>query len=285
MAADLDVALLEHVEQADLDPLGEVGELVDGEDPAVGAGHEPVVDRELVGEVAAFGHLDRVDLADQVGDRGVRRGELLAVAFAAVHPGDRACLRRPRRRGRGRTRDTGWYGSSLISDPATIGSHSSSRSTSERMMRALGLTALAEEDHVVAGDERVLERGQDAVLDSRGPRRRPVRPRKRCTSTLRRISSLTGTERQPEARSSPSVEASVRRAETAAGRQARRAPPGGRTALSRVERFGHEARLRPRTRTVSRRRWKDGRQLHEPPWSPLAGTCGRTEATPTEAPD
>ena len=89
VAADLDVPLLEHVEQADLDALGEVRELVDGEDPPVRAGNEPVVDRELVGEVAALGHLDGVDLADQVGHRGVRRGQLLAVAFAPVHPGDR----------------------------------------------------------------------------------------------------------------------------------------------------------------------------------------------------
>ena len=44
VAADLDVALLEHVEQADLDPLGEVGQLVDREDAAVGARHEAVVD-------------------------------------------------------------------------------------------------------------------------------------------------------------------------------------------------------------------------------------------------
>ena len=89
VAADLDVALLEHVEQTDLDALGEVGELVDREDAAVGARHEPVVDGELVGEVAALGHLDRVDLADEVGDRGVGRGELLAEAAVAVHPLDR----------------------------------------------------------------------------------------------------------------------------------------------------------------------------------------------------
>ena len=43
-AADLDVALLEDVEQADLDALGEVGQLVDREDAAVGARDEPVVD-------------------------------------------------------------------------------------------------------------------------------------------------------------------------------------------------------------------------------------------------
>ena len=95
VAADLDVAFLEHVEQADLDALGEVGQLVYGEDAAVGPRHEPVVERELVGEVAAFGHLDRVDLADEIRHGGVRGGELLAVAVAAVHPGDRrvvACL-------------------------------------------------------------------------------------------------------------------------------------------------------------------------------------------------
>ena len=64
VAADLHVALFEHVQQTDLDPLGEVGELVDREDPAVGARHQPVVQGELVGEVAALGDLDRIDLAD-----------------------------------------------------------------------------------------------------------------------------------------------------------------------------------------------------------------------------
>ena len=89
VAADLHVALFEHVEQTDLDALGEVGELVDREDAAVRARHEPVVDRQLVGEVAAFGDLDRVDLADEVGDRRVGRRELLAEAAVAVHPLDR----------------------------------------------------------------------------------------------------------------------------------------------------------------------------------------------------
>ncbi len=56
MAADLHVALLEHVEQSHLDPLGQVGELVHGEDPAVEPGNQPVVDGQLVGEVPALGH-------------------------------------------------------------------------------------------------------------------------------------------------------------------------------------------------------------------------------------
>ena len=71
-AADLDVALLEDVEQADLDPLGEVGQLVDREDPAVRARDQAVVEGQLVAQVAALGDPDRVDLADQVGDRDVR---------------------------------------------------------------------------------------------------------------------------------------------------------------------------------------------------------------------
>ena len=92
VAPDLDVALLEHVEQADLDALGEVGQLVDGEDAAVGAGHEAVVEGQLVGEVAALGDLDGVDLADEVGDGGVGGGQLLAEALVAVDPVDRGVL-------------------------------------------------------------------------------------------------------------------------------------------------------------------------------------------------
>ena len=84
VAADLDVALLHHVEQADLDAFGQVRQLVDREDAAVGARDQAVVDGQLVAEVAALGDLDRVHLADQVGDGDVWRGELLAVALVAV---------------------------------------------------------------------------------------------------------------------------------------------------------------------------------------------------------
>ena len=135
VAADLHVALFEHVEQADLDALGEVGQLVDREDAAVGARHEAVVDRELVGEVAALGDLDRVDFADEVGDRRVGRRELLAEAAVAVHPLDRRVVAALGDEVDARATTPGVYGSSLISLPATIGIHSSSRPTSARMMR------------------------------------------------------------------------------------------------------------------------------------------------------
>ena len=84
VAADLHVALLEDVEQPDLDALGEVRQLVDREDAAVGARDEAVVDGELVAEVAPLGDPDGIDLADQVGDRCVGGGQLLAVALLAV---------------------------------------------------------------------------------------------------------------------------------------------------------------------------------------------------------
>src|SRR5664280_2261166 len=48
--ADLDVPLLHHVEHRDLDPLGEVGELVDRDDAAVTTGDEAEVDRFRLAE-------------------------------------------------------------------------------------------------------------------------------------------------------------------------------------------------------------------------------------------
>ena len=138
VAAHLDVALLQHVEQRDLDPLGQVGQLVDGEDAAVGARHQAVVHGLRVAERAALGHLDRVDVADQVADAGVRGGQLLAVPLAAVPPGRPACSSpqlgdepAPPQR------TIGAYGWSLISQPAITGVHSSSRPTRVRISRVL----------------------------------------------------------------------------------------------------------------------------------------------------
>ena len=148
----------------DLDALGEVGQLVDREDAAVGPRHEAVVERELVGEVSALGDLDRVDLADQVGDRGVGRGELLAEPFARGAPSgsassspisstrSRACF------------DTGSYGSSLISLPAMIGIHSSSSPVSERIMRVLACPRSPRKITSWPGEQGVLELRHHGVL-------------------------------------------------------------------------------------------------------------------------
>ena len=56
---------------------GRSGHLVDGEYAAVGARHDAVVDHALVGVGQALGgRLDRIDVADQVGDGHVRGGQL-----------------------------------------------------------------------------------------------------------------------------------------------------------------------------------------------------------------
>ena len=89
VALNLHVAFLHDVEERDLDLAGEVGDLVDGEDAAVGAGQQAVVHGELGAELLAGARgLDGVDVADEVGDGDVGGGELFDVALFRRHPGD-----------------------------------------------------------------------------------------------------------------------------------------------------------------------------------------------------
>ena len=95
IAFELDVAFLHDVEQAHLDLPREVGQLVDREDAAVGARQQAEVHRQLVGQqVPAARRLDRVHVADDVGDRHVGRRELLDVARVARQPRDRRAIAR-----------------------------------------------------------------------------------------------------------------------------------------------------------------------------------------------
>ena len=169
VAADLDVALLEHVEQRHLDALGEVGQLVDAEDAAVGARDQAVVDGLRVAQRAALGDLDRVDVADQVADAGVRRRQLLAEPVAAVQPADRGGVAvlgdlavRPDRDRVQRV---------LVELAADEDRRPLVEQADEGADQAgLALAALAEQDEVVAGDERPLDLGE-----RRCPRSRPCR--------------------------------------------------------------------------------------------------------------
>ena len=68
---------------------GEIGEFVDGEDAAIGAGEQAVVDGEFVGEIAAAARgADGIDVADDVGHGDVGSGELFDETIFAGHPGD-----------------------------------------------------------------------------------------------------------------------------------------------------------------------------------------------------
>ena len=87
-AADLDVALLQHVDQPDLDLRAQVRQFVDAEDAAVGPRDQSVVHRQFVGQVPALGVFDHVDLADQVGDGHVGRGQFFVVPPLPADPLD-----------------------------------------------------------------------------------------------------------------------------------------------------------------------------------------------------
>ena len=89
VALNLHVAFLHDVEERDLDFAGQVGQFVDGEDAAVGAGQQAVVHGEFAGKVlAAARGLDGIKIADQVGNRHIGRGELFNIAILAGKPGD-----------------------------------------------------------------------------------------------------------------------------------------------------------------------------------------------------
>src|SRR3954468_18520988 len=164
VAADLDVALLQHVEQRDLDPFGEVGQLVDAEDAAVGARDQAVVHGLRVTQGAPLGHLDRVDVADQVADAGVGGGELLPEPVAAVQPADR-----------GRVAVLGDLPVGPDADRGErvlveLAAHEDRRPLVQQADQGpdqpgLALAPLAEQHEVVAGDERPLDLGDDGVLE------------------------------------------------------------------------------------------------------------------------
>ncbi len=165
VAADLDVALLEHVEQRHLDPLGEVGELVDREDAAVRPRHEAVVHGLRVAERATLGDLHRVDVADEVADARVRRRELLAVPLAAVQPADRGRVPvlgheapGPHRHGFVRV---------LVELAALDHRRPLVEQPDEGAQQAgLALAALAEQDEVVPGEQGALELRAHGVLEA-----------------------------------------------------------------------------------------------------------------------
>ena len=117
-----------------------------------------------VAEGAALGHLDRVDVADQVADAGVRGGELLAVPVVAVPPADRQVVAQlggePAAPGAGR----------LVGVVVDLAARDDRRPLVEQPgegadQPGLALAALAEQDDVVPGEQGPLELGQDGLAE------------------------------------------------------------------------------------------------------------------------
>ena len=163
VTTDLHVALFEDVQQTDLDALGEVGQFVDGEDAAVRARNEAVMQRQFVRQVTPLGDLDRVDFTNEVGDRRVGGRQLLTVPLGTVHPRNRRVVthlcdkiaRVTRHRVVG-----------VVVDLAARNDwHPLIQEARERTNHAgLCLAALAEEHDVVARQQRILQLRHDRVL-------------------------------------------------------------------------------------------------------------------------
>ena len=126
---------------------------------------QPEVDRLGVAERPALGDLHRVDVADQVGDGGVRRGQLLGVPLVAVPPVDRqlvAELGGAALRG---------VGDRVVGVLAELGAGDHRRPLVEQadqgaQQPGLALAALAEEHDVVAGEQGPLELRDHGVLEA-----------------------------------------------------------------------------------------------------------------------
>src|SRR2546425_1732529 len=186
IATDLHVLLFHDVEQADLDPLRQVRQLVDAEDAAVGARQQAVVDGELVGEVAALRNFDGVDLSDQVGDGDVGRREFLAVTLVAVYPGYLDTIAVPRDEVEAVTADRR---ERVVVDFATRnGRDQRIKEGDERAHdTALRLAPLAEHDHVVSGYDRVRELRKHRLViadDSKERRLAAAQPRQQVAAHL-----------------------------------------------------------------------------------------------------
>ncbi len=164
VALNLDVAFLHDVEERDLDFAREIGELVDGEDAAVGAGQQAVVHGELGAELVAGARgLDGVDIADEVGDGDVGRGELFDVALDGRHPGDgRVVAERGDEVARKfAQRSVGVVAELGAGDVGRVGVEQ----RGERAQDAgLGLAAQAEQDEVVAREDGVDDLRDDRVV-------------------------------------------------------------------------------------------------------------------------
>ena len=121
------------------------------------------MDGLLVGEVAPLGDFDRIDLADQIGHRDVGRRQLLGIAPLASDPFDFqlfAELGRPPPAGA-----ANWPIRIVVDLAALDRRHALVEQVGEQSDEPrLGLSALAEKDHVMAGEHAVFDFGQHALV-------------------------------------------------------------------------------------------------------------------------
>src|ERR1700728_4216050 len=82
ISLNLHVALLHDGEQSHLDLPSQIGQYVDRKYPAIGARQQSVMNGQLARQfVSATSRLNRIDVADQIGDGHVRRSKFFNIAL------------------------------------------------------------------------------------------------------------------------------------------------------------------------------------------------------------
>src|SRR4051794_33982106 len=114
------------------------------------------MDRQLVRQVTALGDLDGVNLTYQVGDGNVRRSELLAVTLVAADPLDLEVVAFLLNAHAARSRDRleGVFVELAAGDDRDRLVEKAGQAADHARLR---LPALAEEDNVLAAEDRVFE--------------------------------------------------------------------------------------------------------------------------------
>ena len=86
---NLHVAFLHYVEKSDLNLSRQIGKFVDRKNSAIRPRQKSVKNRQFIRQkMSAFRRFNRVNIAYNVGNRHVRRGEFFDKARIAFHPGD-----------------------------------------------------------------------------------------------------------------------------------------------------------------------------------------------------
>src|SRR5215472_6457777 len=94
VALNLHVAFLHDVEKSNLNLAREIGELVDGEDAAIGARKQPIVHGVFAAQfVSALRRFNGIDVADQVGDGHIGGRQLFYITLIRREVRNRRAIR------------------------------------------------------------------------------------------------------------------------------------------------------------------------------------------------
>src|SRR4051794_4609158 len=170
VATYLDIALLEDIEQSNLNAFSQVRQLVETEHAVVGARHQPVVHRLRIAERPPLCNLYRINVTDQVADRGIGRGELLGIALVTVSPLDWQLI--AHLSGEGTTPQADRSVRIIVYFTASVVRAPFIEQPADRPHKSgLTLTAFTEKHQIMTGEYRALQLGQHRLVEADNARK------------------------------------------------------------------------------------------------------------------